>query len=123
MGSLVVRALDSRPKAWVQCPMPPNTLRVHTEYVLVKSVGLKVLWAVKAQTTCARGWRIFTSLPDLCLNCEGGFAIYRIEVQPVPGTRFMWKNGMETLQKWVLIRNTSIHNCNALVESTSHADK
>ncbi|GFU17222.1 uncharacterized protein TNCV_1854471 [Trichonephila clavipes] len=25
--------------------MPPNTLRVHTEYVLVKSVGLKVLWA------------------------------------------------------------------------------
>ncbi|GFT38472.1 uncharacterized protein TNCV_1247711 [Trichonephila clavipes] len=28
--------------AWVRCPMPPNTLRVHTEYVLVKSVGLKV---------------------------------------------------------------------------------
>ncbi|GFU01690.1 uncharacterized protein TNCV_1522251 [Trichonephila clavipes] len=26
--------------------MPPNTLRVHTEYVLVKSVGTKVLWAV-----------------------------------------------------------------------------
>ncbi|GFV24478.1 uncharacterized protein TNCV_194411 [Trichonephila clavipes] len=25
--------------------MPPNTLRVHTKYVLVKSVGLKVLWA------------------------------------------------------------------------------
>ncbi|GFV25569.1 uncharacterized protein TNCV_1594221 [Trichonephila clavipes] len=25
--------------------MPPNTLRVHTEYVLVKSVGLKVLWS------------------------------------------------------------------------------
>ncbi|GFW02356.1 uncharacterized protein TNCV_1732711 [Trichonephila clavipes] len=25
--------------------MPPNTLRVHTEYVLVKSVGPKVLWA------------------------------------------------------------------------------
>ncbi|GFX10504.1 uncharacterized protein TNCV_2583261 [Trichonephila clavipes] len=32
-------------KAWVQCPMPPNTLRVHSEYVLVKSVGPKVLWA------------------------------------------------------------------------------
>ncbi|GFW85981.1 uncharacterized protein TNCV_1967891 [Trichonephila clavipes] len=30
--------------AWVRCPMPPNTLRVHTEYVLVKSVGPKVLW-------------------------------------------------------------------------------
>ncbi|GFX90584.1 hypothetical protein TNCV_3194021 [Trichonephila clavipes] len=29
------------------CSMPvlPNTLRVHTEYVLVKSVGPKVLWA------------------------------------------------------------------------------
>ncbi|GFU94351.1 uncharacterized protein TNCV_4889771 [Trichonephila clavipes] len=25
--------------------MPPNTLRVHMEYVLVKSVGPKVLWA------------------------------------------------------------------------------
>ncbi|GFV14377.1 uncharacterized protein TNCV_808091 [Trichonephila clavipes] len=25
--------------------MPPNTHRVHTEYVLVKSVGPKVLWA------------------------------------------------------------------------------
>ncbi|GFT17942.1 uncharacterized protein TNCV_4910981 [Trichonephila clavipes] len=25
--------------------MPPNTLGVHTEYVLVKSVGPKVLWA------------------------------------------------------------------------------
>ncbi|GFU91563.1 uncharacterized protein TNCV_2543291 [Trichonephila clavipes] len=25
--------------------MPPNTLRVHTEYVLVKSVCPKVLWA------------------------------------------------------------------------------
>ncbi|GFT01507.1 uncharacterized protein TNCV_270121 [Trichonephila clavipes] len=25
--------------------MPPNTLRVHTEYVLVKSMGPKVVWA------------------------------------------------------------------------------
>ncbi|GFY33747.1 uncharacterized protein TNCV_4594591 [Trichonephila clavipes] len=32
-------------KAWVRCPMPPNTLRVHLENVLVKSVGPKVLWA------------------------------------------------------------------------------
>ncbi|GFU31735.1 hypothetical protein TNCV_1176131 [Trichonephila clavipes] len=31
-------------KTWVRCPMPPNTFRVHTEYVLVKSVGPKVLW-------------------------------------------------------------------------------
>ncbi|GFS92501.1 hypothetical protein TNCV_1159871 [Trichonephila clavipes] len=40
-GSLVVRAPDSRPKAWVRCPY----LRVHTEYLLVESVGPKVLWA------------------------------------------------------------------------------
>ncbi|GFU05418.1 uncharacterized protein TNCV_3290711 [Trichonephila clavipes] len=32
-------------KAWFRCPMPPNTLRVYTEYVLVKSVGPEVLWA------------------------------------------------------------------------------
>ncbi|GFW11921.1 hypothetical protein TNCV_4529871 [Trichonephila clavipes] len=32
-------------KAWVRCPMPPNTLRVPTEYVLVKSMGPKMLWA------------------------------------------------------------------------------
>ncbi|GFY28407.1 uncharacterized protein TNCV_1970621 [Trichonephila clavipes] len=43
VGSLVVRALDSRPEGLGS--MPPNTLRVHTEYVLVKSVGPKVLWA------------------------------------------------------------------------------
>ncbi|GFW86010.1 uncharacterized protein TNCV_1968181 [Trichonephila clavipes] len=42
MGSLVVRASDSRPEGW---SMPPTTLRVQTEYVLVKSVGPKVLWA------------------------------------------------------------------------------
>ncbi|GFX54168.1 hypothetical protein TNCV_2338041 [Trichonephila clavipes] len=34
-----------RRKPWVRCPMPPKILRVHTEYVLVKSVGPKVLWA------------------------------------------------------------------------------
>ncbi|GFU62207.1 hypothetical protein TNCV_2474381 [Trichonephila clavipes] len=31
-------------KAWVRCPMRPNTFRVHKEYMLVKSVGSKVLW-------------------------------------------------------------------------------
>ncbi|GFW17124.1 uncharacterized protein TNCV_2762481 [Trichonephila clavipes] len=44
VGSLVFRASDSRPEGLVRCPMPQNTLRVHTEYVLVKSVGPKVLW-------------------------------------------------------------------------------
>ncbi|GFU54404.1 uncharacterized protein TNCV_3938071, partial [Trichonephila clavipes] len=43
VGSLVVRASGSRPEDLDS--MPPNTLRVHTEYVLVESVGPKVLWA------------------------------------------------------------------------------
>ncbi|GFV21995.1 uncharacterized protein TNCV_4526811 [Trichonephila clavipes] len=42
---LVVRASDSRPEGLGSMPVPPNTLRVHTEYVFVKSVGPKVLWA------------------------------------------------------------------------------
>ncbi|GFV88918.1 uncharacterized protein TNCV_1227151 [Trichonephila clavipes] len=44
----VARWLEHRTpdrKAWFRCPIPPNNLRVHTEYVLVKSVGPKVLWA------------------------------------------------------------------------------
>ncbi|GFT10098.1 uncharacterized protein TNCV_1115391 [Trichonephila clavipes] len=46
VGSLMVRAPDSGPEGLGSMPVPPNTLRVHTEYVLVKSVGPKVLWAV-----------------------------------------------------------------------------
>ncbi|GFV12742.1 uncharacterized protein TNCV_1367121 [Trichonephila clavipes] len=38
--------------------MPPNTLRVHTEYGLVKSVGPKILWAESREQG---DWRIFTS--------------------------------------------------------------
>ncbi|GFT47904.1 hypothetical protein TNCV_902881 [Trichonephila clavipes] len=46
--SLSIPGLDHRTpdrKAWVRCPMPPNTLRVHTDYGFVKSLSLKVLWA------------------------------------------------------------------------------
>ncbi|GFX76651.1 uncharacterized protein TNCV_3163691 [Trichonephila clavipes] len=32
-------------KSCVRCSMSPNTLRVHTQYVLIKSVGPKVFWA------------------------------------------------------------------------------
>ncbi|GFX45533.1 uncharacterized protein TNCV_2740701 [Trichonephila clavipes] len=42
---IVVRASDPRPKGLGSMPVPPNALRVHMEYVLVKSVGLKILWA------------------------------------------------------------------------------
>ncbi|GFT24816.1 uncharacterized protein TNCV_3021121 [Trichonephila clavipes] len=44
VASLVLRASDSRPEGLCSMPMPPNSLRVHTENVLVKSVGPKVLW-------------------------------------------------------------------------------
>ncbi|GFY23708.1 uncharacterized protein TNCV_1629901 [Trichonephila clavipes] len=45
VSSLVVRAPDSRPEDLGSMPVPPNTLQVHTENVLVKSVSPKVLWA------------------------------------------------------------------------------
>ncbi|GFT13253.1 hypothetical protein TNCV_4077081 [Trichonephila clavipes] len=54
-GSWVTWWLEHRTpdrKACVRYPMPPNTLRVHTEYVLVKSVGPKVScgrWQLKPQ--------------------------------------------------------------------------
>ncbi|GFX52000.1 uncharacterized protein TNCV_3064171 [Trichonephila clavipes] len=56
--------------------MPSNTLRVHTEYVLVKSVGPKVLWA-KSQVQGTGEY-----FPPLQSNGEiveveiGGAAIY-----------------------------------------------
>ncbi|GFX95310.1 uncharacterized protein TNCV_849001 [Trichonephila clavipes] len=49
--------------------MPPNTIRVHTEYVLVKSMGLKVLWAeIRRSGDC----RIFLSPSVPFQNCGGG---------------------------------------------------
>ncbi|GFU54732.1 uncharacterized protein TNCV_1037771 [Trichonephila clavipes] len=48
--------------------MPPNTLRVHTEYVLVKSVGPKSCELSHER----RDWRIFPSPSVSCRNCGGG---------------------------------------------------
>ncbi|GFX75769.1 hypothetical protein TNCV_2237411 [Trichonephila clavipes] len=81
--------------------MPPNTLRVHTEYRLGKSVGPEALWAVAAETTSAGGRRIFPSLQFHAYNIEleiGGVAAYHKEVQPVsqalatfiPSLRWYW---------------------------------
>ncbi|GFY20002.1 uncharacterized protein TNCV_2146951 [Trichonephila clavipes] len=57
--------------------MPPITLRVHTEYVLVKSVVPKALWAIsRVQGT----GEYFPPLPFHALIVEvemGGVAIYR----------------------------------------------
>ncbi|GFW50619.1 hypothetical protein TNCV_2889211 [Trichonephila clavipes] len=49
--------------------MPPNTLRVHTEYLLVKSVGPKVLWVEAAEggdislpsSPTSKLWRLLVS--------------------------------------------------------------
>ncbi|GFV75511.1 hypothetical protein TNCV_1483551 [Trichonephila clavipes] len=61
-------------KTWAGCPMPPNTRcpRVHTEGVFIKSMGPKVFWAVAAETTSARDWRIFPFSPVLSPNCGDG---------------------------------------------------
>ncbi|GFU51841.1 hypothetical protein TNCV_3733541 [Trichonephila clavipes] len=40
----MVRTSDSRPEGLGSMPVPPNTLRVLMEYVLVKSEGPNVLW-------------------------------------------------------------------------------
>ncbi|GFY35910.1 uncharacterized protein TNCV_4842821 [Trichonephila clavipes] len=48
--------------------MPPNTLRVHTEYVLVKSVGLKSCGLSHER----RDWRMFPSSSVQCRTCGGG---------------------------------------------------
>ncbi|GFV06768.1 uncharacterized protein TNCV_1611811 [Trichonephila clavipes] len=59
-------------KGWVRCPMPVNTLRVHMEYVLVKSEGQKVY--------CGMNGEYFPHLHSHCKIMEveiGGVAIYR----------------------------------------------
>ncbi|GFT68340.1 RNA-directed DNA polymerase from mobile element jockey [Trichonephila clavipes] len=60
-------------KTRVRCPMPPNTLRVHTEYVLVKSVGPKSCGLNHER----RDWRIFPSPSVRGGGDRGRVAIYR----------------------------------------------
>ncbi|GFU65643.1 uncharacterized protein TNCV_635661 [Trichonephila clavipes] len=75
VGSLMVTASDSRPEGLGSMPGPPNTLRVHTEYVLVKSEGPKVLWAESLVQGTGENF------PPLLLHSKivviGGVAIYR----------------------------------------------
>ncbi|GFY06815.1 hypothetical protein TNCV_482201 [Trichonephila clavipes] len=70
--------------------MPPSTLRVHTEYVLVKSVDPKALWVVAAETTGAGDWRIFPSPPVPSLNCRGGDRWWRHLCQRNPTRLRLW---------------------------------
>ncbi|GFV04068.1 uncharacterized protein TNCV_916921 [Trichonephila clavipes] len=64
-------------KAWVRCPMPQNTLRVHTEYVLVKSVGPKVLWAESRVQGTGEYFPPLQSHGKIVEVEIGGVAIYR----------------------------------------------
>ncbi|GFV50455.1 uncharacterized protein TNCV_2082061 [Trichonephila clavipes] len=63
-------------------PVPPNTLRVHTEYVLVKSVGPKVLWAESRMQGTGENF------PPLQFHAEiveiDGGAIYRNVLLSLP---------------------------------------
>ncbi|GFX92759.1 uncharacterized protein TNCV_4876161 [Trichonephila clavipes] len=57
--------------------MSPNTLRVHTKYVLVKSVGPKLLWA---ESRVQGTGEYFPSLQFHAYTVEvkiGGVTIYR----------------------------------------------
>ncbi|GFY03377.1 uncharacterized protein TNCV_1173351 [Trichonephila clavipes] len=57
--------------------MPPNTLRVHTEYALVKSVSPKVLWAVSRVQKAGEYFPPLQSHDKIEKVEIGGIAIYR----------------------------------------------
>ncbi|GFU95200.1 uncharacterized protein TNCV_4139841 [Trichonephila clavipes] len=57
--------------------MPPNVLRVHTEYVLVKLVGPKVLWAESRVQGTGDNFSPLQSHGKIVEVEMGGVAIYR----------------------------------------------
>ncbi|GFW80777.1 uncharacterized protein TNCV_348801 [Trichonephila clavipes] len=57
--------------------MPPNALRVHMEYVFVKSVGLKVLWAELRVQGTGEYFPPLQSHGKIVTVEIGGVAIYR----------------------------------------------
>ncbi|GFX12879.1 uncharacterized protein TNCV_1976171 [Trichonephila clavipes] len=57
--------------------MPPNTLQVHTEYVLVKSVGPKVLWAESRVQGTEEYFPLLQFHAKIVEVEIGGVAIYR----------------------------------------------
>ncbi|GFY33142.1 uncharacterized protein TNCV_2230911 [Trichonephila clavipes] len=57
--------------------MPPNTLRVHTENVLIKSVGPKVLWTESRVQGTGEYLPPLQSLGKIVEVEIGGVAIYR----------------------------------------------
>ncbi|GFV76034.1 hypothetical protein TNCV_1456311 [Trichonephila clavipes] len=75
--SLVVRALDSKPESMRSMPDATKYPSVHTEYVLVKSVGSKVLWA-KSRVQGTGEYFSHLQFHAKIVELEiGGVAIYR----------------------------------------------
>ncbi|GFV36751.1 hypothetical protein TNCV_2649941 [Trichonephila clavipes] len=65
--------------------MPPNTLRVHTEYVLVKSVGP---YSLVGLITSAGTREYFPPLQFTCRNFKGGGDIEVVSPSIVPSGNF-----------------------------------
>ncbi|GFV49710.1 hypothetical protein TNCV_1130871 [Trichonephila clavipes] len=81
-----VEHLTPDKRALVRCPMPPNTLRVHTEYVLVKSVGPKVLWA-KSRVQGTGEYFLLLQTHGKIVEVEiGDVVIYCVKVQRISGS-------------------------------------
>ncbi|GFU15736.1 uncharacterized protein TNCV_2367121 [Trichonephila clavipes] len=57
--------------------MPSNTLRVHTEYALVKSVGPKVLWTESRVQGTGEYFPPLQSHAEIVEGEIGGVTIYR----------------------------------------------
>ncbi|GFW87295.1 uncharacterized protein TNCV_4514801 [Trichonephila clavipes] len=75
MGSLVVKTSNYRPEGLDS--MPSNTLQVHTEYVLVKSVGAKIKWAESRVQGTGEYFPPFQFHAKIVEVEIGGVAIYR----------------------------------------------
>ncbi|GFY15349.1 uncharacterized protein TNCV_1571601 [Trichonephila clavipes] len=58
--------------------MPPNTLRVCTEYVLIKSVGPKILWAESQVLGTGEYFCPLQFHAKIVEVVIGGVAIYRL---------------------------------------------
>ncbi|GFU25300.1 uncharacterized protein TNCV_1739441 [Trichonephila clavipes] len=68
----------SNGEACVRCPLPPNTLRVHTEYVLVKSVGPKALWDESQVQGTGKYFPLLQTHGKIVEVEIGGVAVYRL---------------------------------------------
>ncbi|GFW96819.1 uncharacterized protein TNCV_2159551 [Trichonephila clavipes] len=92
--------------------MPPNTLREHTEYVLVKSVRPKVL---RESITSAGDWRIFPSSSVPCQNCGGGDRwCHHLSSHPAGGISPNNNNKTQDYVEILMIALCQDHSCQVI---------